>query len=53
LTCTCKIVYYTDCDASLREKLNAFKEFIENSFEGVFLIKVWDEGSIVGLFKVK
>lgn len=47
------MVYYTKCSDEIQQKLLSLKEFVEDSFEGIFLVKVWDEGSMVGLFKVK
>ena len=53
MTNVCKLVYYTDCSDENKQKLQSLKEFIEASFRGIFLVKVWDEGSVIGLFQVK
>jgi hypothetical protein len=46
-----KIFYYTECDKKPFENL---AEYIKQTCEsGVYLIKVWDEGRTVGLFRMK
>lgn len=46
-----KTFYYAECD---KTKIEELAEYIKQNCEkGTYLIKVWDEGRTIGLFKVK
>jgi hypothetical protein len=45
-----KVFYYTECE---KQQIENLAEHIRQNNIGTFLIKVWDKGSTIGLFKVK
>lgn len=49
-TVVAKVMYYTDCD---KEPFEKFAQYVRDNYsKGTYLIKVWDSGNTVGLYKV-
>lgn len=49
-TVVVKTFYYTECDKTAFEELAQYVR--ENYNSGTYLIKVWDNGNTVGVYKV-